>query len=79
MNQRPSKIVLCGGKSCCPEINFDDDGNSVITDDFGGSVKLTAEELSILLLKVGERLFGEELDAGDVNGASCCGGGVCGS
>ena len=44
-------VNFCGGKKCCPQLKIitDDAGtNSTITDDFGGSVKLTGKELSQL-------------------------------
>lgn len=68
----PNKIILCGGKSCCPEINFDNDGNAVLTDDFGGSVKLTAEEVSILTEQLAQRTQTVVADA-CCNGGTCCG------
>jgi hypothetical protein len=46
---KPSKLVLCGKSgSCCPTIHFDIDNNVTITDDFGGSVKISAAEFAIL-------------------------------
>ena len=41
------KIVLCSGSKCCPEAYVN--GNSVtITDDDGGTVTLTKEQVKIL-------------------------------
>jgi hypothetical protein len=77
MIKSPNQIILCGGKSCCPEINFDDSGNAIVTDDFGGSVKLTEEEVLILTHDLIQRLVANS-DV-TVEGADCCAGtGCCG-
>lgn len=44
--------TLCGKKGCkCPEVEYDNDGNVHITDDYGGHVKLSPEEIKILIEK----------------------------
>lgn len=42
------KIVLCSGSKCCPEALIDGDVIT-ITDDDGGKVTLTREQLAILV------------------------------
>ena len=42
------KFKLCGEGKCCPEVEVKND-EIVITDDFGGKVKLTREQVRILL------------------------------
>ena len=43
----PRQITLCGANGCCPTVNIDDTGKTiVIKDDFGGSVTLTFEQWS---------------------------------
>ena len=45
------KVVLCSGSKCCPEALID--GNVVtITDDDGGKVTLTKEQVKILFEKM---------------------------
>jgi hypothetical protein len=40
---------MCANKTCCPVIQeSEDSGNYQITDDYGGKVKLTKEELKLL-------------------------------
>jgi len=40
---------MCANKTCCPVIQeAEDSGNYQITDDYGGKVKLTKEELKLL-------------------------------
>ncbi len=41
------KVVLCSGSKCCPEATIDGDLVK-ITDDDGGTVKLTKEQVKIL-------------------------------
>jgi hypothetical protein len=41
------KVVLCSGSKCCPEALIDGDLVK-ITDDDGGTVKLTKEQVKIL-------------------------------
>lgn len=41
------KVVLCSGKTCCPEALIDGDVIT-ITDDDGGKVTLTREQVEIL-------------------------------
>lgn len=41
--------TLCGKKGCsCPQVISHEDGGITINDDYGGSVRLTKEELRIL-------------------------------
>lgn len=37
------KIIFCGVKGCCPTITFNTD-DVLLTDDFGGKVKLTKNQ-----------------------------------
>ena len=43
-------VMLCGGKKCCPIVGIPTDAEKyvTITDDFGGSVKLTKEQMKLL-------------------------------
>lgn len=44
-------VVLCGRRghnACCPILSKDEEGNIVITDDFGGSVKMSLEQASLI-------------------------------
>ncbi len=41
------KFMLCGEGKCCPEVEVDND-KIVITDDDGGKVTLTREQVRIL-------------------------------
>jgi len=48
-------INLCGGKSCCPKLAVHTKGNKttfVVTDDYNGEVKLTADEARNFALEV---------------------------
>lgn len=45
------KVKLCGGGSCCPIVDVGDE-TTTISDDYGGSVKLSNEEWQILKDKV---------------------------
>lgn len=57
---KPNKITLCGKKNgCCPTIVFDENNNVSISDDFGGSVKISASEFLILGEKLSE-IFEED-------------------
>ncbi len=42
------KVTLCSGGKCCPEA-FIEEGNITIRDDDGNEVKLTMEQVKILL------------------------------
>ena len=42
-----NSIRLCGGRSCCPLVTKEEDGYT-ITDDYGGSVKLTFDEMRMI-------------------------------
>jgi len=44
-----TRIVLCGGKSCCPTAEFKDDGSLSIIDDDGKTIELTPEQTQELL------------------------------
>jgi hypothetical protein len=39
------KYTLCGRGACCPTLIDNEDGTFTITDDYGGKVKLTKEQL----------------------------------
>jgi hypothetical protein len=41
-------IMLCRKNSCCPKVITEESGNIKITDDFGGEVKLTKDEVEML-------------------------------
>ncbi len=41
------KLCKCGSRNC-PELSEQTDGTYSLTDDFGGSVRLTKEQLMIL-------------------------------
>ena len=47
------EITLCGKGRCCPVAKVDGD-NITITDDYGGSVKLTTEHIRALWKAVSE-------------------------
>jgi len=52
MNDDKKTVVLCPGEEgCCPQLTFGKDG-VVITDDFGGKVKLTTEQFDLLKGKI---------------------------
>lgn len=42
-----TRVVLCGGKSCCPEAHFEADGSVKLVDDNGITVELTAEQADL--------------------------------
>lgn len=42
------KFRLCSDEKCCPEVTVDGD-NIIISDDFGGEVKLTRKQVEILI------------------------------
>ena len=42
------KFSLCAKNSCCPEVEIVDN-NVTISDDFGGKVTLSKEEVNMLL------------------------------
>jgi hypothetical protein len=44
----PNKLMLCGGKRCCPTIEKVDEDNVEIVDDFGGKVKISIEQASLI-------------------------------
>lgn len=43
-----TRVVLCGGKSCCPTADFEADGSVTIIDDDGSKIKLCSEQADIL-------------------------------
>ena len=45
---------LCCGKAGCPSVSKDSEGLIVITDDHGGSVKMSEDEASLIHLAVCE-------------------------
>jgi len=44
---KPIEITLCRGRGCCPVVTISEK-DAKITDDEGGEVTITIEELSIL-------------------------------
>ena len=44
------KAFLCCGKAGCPSVSTDSNGDVVITDDHGGSVKMKQEEAELIHL-----------------------------
>ena len=44
---KSSVVFLCRGSGCCPSVQKTDDGIE-IKDDFGGTVRMTDEQFSIL-------------------------------
>lgn len=45
-------IILCCGKGGCPKLSEDEDTDDyILIDDHGGEVRLTAEELDLLVVK----------------------------
>ncbi len=42
------EIVLCGRAKCCPVVTMNDDKTVTITDDYGGKVTLTDEQIEML-------------------------------
>lgn len=45
------RFYLCSEGKCCPEVSIED-GIVIITDDDGGKVRLTKEQLEILWKKM---------------------------
>ena len=41
-------FTLCGRNSCCPVVTQTGADEYTIVDDFGGSIKLTSEEVSLM-------------------------------
>lgn len=49
----PWTYTMCGrGGSCCPTVTHQPDNTYVIADDYGGTVRLTSEELQQLQIAV---------------------------
>lgn len=48
MEDKQWSYTLCGRNSCCPVVTQINDDEFTITDDFGGSVKLTTEQVKLL-------------------------------
>ena len=44
-------VTLCGVQGCCPTIDFTDSQNVILSDDFGGKVRLTRAEWEELKAK----------------------------
>jgi hypothetical protein len=44
----PNKLMLCGGKRCCPTIELGEDGIVEIVDDFGGKVRMNVEQAELI-------------------------------
>ena len=51
--EKPVQITLCKGRGCCPVITISEK-EAIITDDLGGKVTITNNELSILKEKLNE-------------------------
>ena len=51
--EKPIEITLCRGRGCCPVITISEKG-ARITDDNGGEVTITNNELTILKEKLNE-------------------------
>lgn len=45
-------IKLCRRGSCCPELSMTPSGNIRLTDDYGGAVVLTQDEVEILYAEI---------------------------
>ena len=45
-------IKLCRRGSCCPELSMTASGKVRLTDDYGGSVVLTQDEVEILFVEL---------------------------
>ena len=45
------KVKLCGGGSCCPVVEVGNE-TTILSDDFGGTVKFSNEEWNILKDKI---------------------------
>lgn len=45
-------IKLCRRGSCCPELSMTASGNVRLTDDYGGSVVLTQDEVEVLFVEL---------------------------
>jgi len=41
-------IVLCGGKKCCPELSFTEDGKVKIKDDYGNTVMMEKDQAKMI-------------------------------
>ena len=48
------EITLCGKGRCCPVAKIDGD-TVTITDDYGGSVRLTTEQIKVLYGALGNK------------------------
>ena len=44
----PNKLMLCGGKRCCPTIELGENGTVEIVDDFGGKVRMNIEQAKLI-------------------------------
>jgi len=45
-------IKLCRRGSCCPELSMTASGNIRLTDDYGGKVVLTQDEVELLYVEI---------------------------
>lgn len=45
-------IKLCRSGSCCPELSMTASGNIRLTDDYGGKVILTQDEVEVLFVEL---------------------------
>lgn len=41
-------VILCGGKACCPELNFNDAGEVEIKDDYGNKVRMSKDQAKLI-------------------------------
>jgi len=55
LKQHENKIVLCGGKRCCPEMTLLDNGKIQIKDDDGQIVTMDKSQ-ALLITKAVEQL-----------------------
>ena len=48
MSKDVKKVVLCGGKKCCPELTIDEQGKVKITDDYGNTVTMEKSQARMI-------------------------------
>lgn len=48
MSDTTKKIVLCGGKKCCPELTITEDGKVKIKDDYGNTVTMEKSQAKMV-------------------------------
>jgi hypothetical protein len=47
--------LVCGGQKCCPTATFHADGSVTLVDDDGEAIKLSAEQLAMLVEEAARR------------------------